>query len=207
MNCTIQKIMNMRETVAETAKKVTFLGESSQEIAKVVYLINQIALQTNLLVLNARIEAARAGEEGQSFAVVAKEVAELAARSSIATQEIEQIVETIQMETVQAVEAMERGTKQVTEGTQLVEGTKRSLTSILEVSRQIDQLVQSISSATVSQAETSQTVTDLIKEIAKVSEETSKSSHQISNSLQQTVEIAQQLQASVEIFKVDEDNL
>ncbi|MBD0346908.1 MAG: GAF domain-containing protein, partial [Coleofasciculus sp. Co-bin14] len=206
MDRTVQKIMNLRETVAETANKVKRLGESSQEISKVVSLINQIALQTNLLALNAGIEAARAGEEGQSFAVVAKEIGELAARSSIATHEIEQIVENIQAETSQVVEAMERGTTQVIEGTQLVEDTKQNLNQILDVSRQIDHLVQSISNATVSQAETSQTVTDLIEEMAKVSEETSKSSHHISNSLQQTVDIAQQLQASVEIFKVDSDN-
>jgi methyl-accepting chemotaxis protein len=74
------------------------------------------------------------------------------------------------------------------------------------VSRQIDALVQSISNATVSHAETSHAVTDLIKEMVMVSEQTSKSSHQISSSLQDTVAIAQQLQASVEVFKVDETN-
>jgi methyl-accepting chemotaxis protein len=206
MERTVQKIMNLRETVAESAKTVKRLGESSHEISKVVSLINQIALQTNLLALNAGIEAARSGEEGQSFAVVAKEVGELAARSARATKEIEQIVENIQFETSQAVEAMERGTTEVVEGTQLLEDTKQSLSRILNVSHQIDQLVQSISRATVTQADTSQVVTDLIKEIAKVSEQTSKSSHQISSSLQETVEVAQQLQASVEVFKVDDEN-
>ena len=129
-----------------------------------------------------------------------------AARSAAATQEIEQIVENIQLETRQVVEAMERGTTQVVEGTQLVEETKQSLGRILEVSHQIDQLVQSISSATVSQVETSCTLTDLMKEMAKVSEWTSTSSHEISSSLQQTVDIAQQLQSSVGVFKVDATN-
>jgi methyl-accepting chemotaxis protein PixJ len=206
MDRTVQKIMNLRETVAETANKVKRLGAFSQEISKVVSVINQIALQTNLLALNAGIEAARAGEEGDSFAVVAKEIGELAARSSIATHKIEQIVGNIQAETNQAVEVMERGTTQVVKGTQLFEDTKQNLNQILEVSRQIDKLVQSISNATVSQTETSQTVRDLSEEMAKVSQETSKSSHPISNSLQHTVDIAQQLQASVEIFNVDSDN-
>lgn len=204
MERTVEKISTLRDTVAQAANKVRHLGESSQQISKVVALINQIALQTNLLAINAGIEAARAGEESQSFATVAKEVSELAARSAHATREIELIVETIQAETTQVVETMDLGTIQVTQGTQLVEETKQSLSQILQVSHQIDQLVASISTATVSQVETSYAVTELMKDIAKVSEETSQSSHQISHSLQETVDIAQQLQESVEVFKVDE---
>ena len=198
----VHNILKLRETVAETAKKVKRLGESSQQISKVVSLINQIALQTNLLAINAGIEAARAGEEGQGFAVVAEEVGDLAARSAAATREIEQIVENIQKETAEVVQAMELGTTQVVEGTHLVEDARQSLNQILDVSRQIDGLVQSISSATVSQAQTSQAVTELMKEIALVSERTSNSTRQVSGSLKETVEIAQELQASVGTFKV-----
>lgn len=202
MDRSVQNILSLRGTVSETAKKVKRLGESSQQISKVVSLINQIALQTNLLAINAGIEAARAGEEGQGFAVVAEEVGSLAARSAAATREIEQIVENIQQETASVVEAMELGTSQVVEGTHLVEDAKLSLNQILEVSRQIDQLVQSISGATVSQAETSASITELMKNIARISERTSNSTLMVSNSLKETVEIADQLQASVGAFKV-----
>jgi len=198
----VQNIYTLRETVAETAKKVKRLGESSQRISKVASLIDQIALQTNLLAINAGIEAARAGEQGQGFAVVAEEVGQLAARSAAATKEIELIVTNIQQETSEVVEAMELGTTQVVEGTNLVGDAKQSLSQILEVSRQIDTLVQSISSATVSQVETSQAVTELMKEIAKVSERTSNSTRQVSGSLKETVGIAQELQASVGTFNV-----
>ena len=202
MDRSVQNIFTLRETVAETAKKVKRLGESSQKISKVASLIDQIALQTNLLAINAGIEAARAGEEGLGFAVVAEEVGELAARSAAATKEIEVIVNNIQQETASVVEAMELGTSQVVEGTHLVEDVKQSLSQILDVSRQIDTLVQSISTATVSQAETSQAVTELMKDIAKVSERTSNSTRQVSGSLQETVEIAAQLQSSVGTFKI-----
>ncbi|MBN3946906.1 MAG: GAF domain-containing protein [Nostoc sp. NMS7] len=202
MDLTVQNILSLRETVGETAKKVKRLGESSQQISRVVSLINQIAIQTNLLAINAGIEAARAGEEGQGFAVVAEEVGELAVRSAAATQEIEQIVENIQRETSEVVQAMEIGTTQVVEGTRIVEEAKESLREILDVSHQIDSLVQSISSATASQVETSQSVSQLMKDIAAVSQRTSDSSRQVSESLQQTVEISQQLQETVETFKV-----
>ena len=202
MDLTVQNILSLRETVGETAKKVKRLGESSQQISRVVSLINQIAIQTNLLAINAGIEAARAGEEGQGFAVVAEEVGELAVRSAAATQEIEQIVENIQRETSEVVQAMEIGTTQVVEGTRIVEDAKQSLSEILNVSSQIDSLVQSISTATASQVETSQSVSQLMKDIAAISQRTSDSSRQVSESLQQTVEISQQLQETVEAFKV-----
>jgi methyl-accepting chemotaxis protein len=201
----VQNIFTLRETVSETAKKVKRLGESSQRISKVASLIEQIALQTNLLAINAGIEAARAGEQGQGFAVVAEEVGELAARSAAATKEIEEIVESIQKETSDVVEAMELGTAQVVEGTHLVKDAKHSLSQILEVSHQIDDLVQSISTATVSQAQTSQAVTDLMKQIAQVSERTSNSTRQVSSSLKETVGIAQELQESVGTFKLSRE--
>ncbi|HEY9834588.1 MAG TPA: methyl-accepting chemotaxis protein, partial [Stenomitos sp.] len=206
MERTVQGILKLRATVGETSKKVKRLGQSSQEISKAVYLIQQIAQATNMLALNAGIQTAREKEETQSFTAVAEEISELAERSTAATQEIEQIVETIQRETNEVVEAMELGTSQVVEGTYLVEETKDSLSQILEVSHQIDELVQSISSATVSQAQTSLAVTNLMQKIARVSEQTSESSHQISRSLQQTVAVAQELQSSVGVFKVDTDH-
>ncbi len=205
MDRTVHNILSLRETIGETAKKVKRLGESSQQISKVVSLINQIALQTNLLAINAGIEAARAGEEGQGFAVVAEEVGELAARSAAATHEIEEIVSTIQRETTQVVEAMEQSTAQVVEGTHLVESAKLSLNQILAVSRQIDDLVQFISSTTVSQVETSTAVAQLMRQVSQVSERTSVSSYQVSQAIRQTVAIAQDLQASVGTFEVGEE--
>jgi methyl-accepting chemotaxis protein len=201
----VKNIFTLRQTVAETAKKVKRLGESSQRISKVASLIEQIALQTNLLAINAGIEAARAGEQGQGFAVVAEEVGELAARSSAATKEIEQIVDSIQQETAEVVEAMELGTTQVVEGTHLVEDAKQSLSEILQVSHQIDALVQSISTAAISQAQTSQAVTLLMKQIALVSQRTSDATLRVSGSLQDTVAVAAQLQASVGTFNVGID--
>ena len=95
--------------VAEaTTRTVGRLGDSSQEIAAVVKLINGIAEQTNLLALNATIEAARAGEAGKGFAVVAGEVKELAQETARATEDISSRVEAIQADTAGAVDAIGR---------------------------------------------------------------------------------------------------
>jgi methyl-accepting chemotaxis protein len=202
MDLTVQNILSLRETIGETAKKVKRLGESSQQISKAVSLIQQIAMQTNLLAINAGIEAARAGEQGQGFAVVAEEVGELAARSAGATQEIEHIVEAIQRETSEVVAAMEQGTAQVVEGTHLVKNAKHSLEQVLYVSHQIDGLVRSVSEASTSQVQTSEAIAGLMQNVAQIADRTSDSSRQVSSSLRQTVTVAKQLQDSVEMFKV-----
>jgi methyl-accepting chemotaxis protein PixJ len=203
MENTVRSISQVRETVAETAKKVKRLGESSQQISKVVELINQIALKTNLLAVNAGIEAARAGEEGRGFAVVAEEVGALAAQSAMATKDIEQIIAAIQTETSDVVEAMETSTTQVVEGTRSVEEAKNSLVQILAVSRQVNQAFQLISTETTAQASTSEGVKQLMTQVAQVSTATSTASRNVSDSLQTTVEITEKLQRSVDAFKVD----
>jgi methyl-accepting chemotaxis protein len=101
------RVAGQAVTVAETTTRtVGKLGESSQEIAAVVKLINGIAEQTNLLALNATIEAARAGEAGKGFAVVATEVKELAQETARATDDISARVTAIQADTAGAVEAI-----------------------------------------------------------------------------------------------------
>lgn len=205
MDLTVASILELRSTVAETGKKVKQLGESSQQISQVVSLINEIAMKTNLLAVNASIEAAHAGEEGQGFAVVASEVGQLAEQSAAATKEIEQIVKNIQMGTRDVVEAMERGTTQVVEGTQLLQETKQGLGQIVDVSQQIDQLLQSISQATISQAVTSQTVAQLMQQITQASKRTSDSSLAVAGNLKNTVEVARQLESVVDQFKVNSE--
>ena len=101
------RVAGQAVSVAETTTRtVGKLGDSSQEIATVIKLINGIAEQTNLLALNATIEAARAGEAGKGFAVVASEVKELAQETARATEDISQRVEAIQADTAGAVEAI-----------------------------------------------------------------------------------------------------
>ncbi|MBD2125820.1 methyl-accepting chemotaxis protein [Microcoleus sp. ZQ-A2] len=202
MNRTVDGILAIRETVAETAKKVKHLGESSQKISTVVNLISTFAAQTNLLALNASIEAARAGEEGRGFAVVADEVRSLARQSAEATNEIEKLVAAIQGETNEVVAAMEAGTEQVVMGTRLVDETRQSLNKITAVSSKISDLVASITQATVVQSQASQAVTQTMTNVAAIAEKTSQEATFVSSSFEQLLKVAKALETEVGQFKV-----
>jgi methyl-accepting chemotaxis protein PixJ len=194
--------MAIRETVAETSKKVKRLGESSQKISKVVNLIGRFAAQTNLLALKASIEAARAGEEGRGFAVLADEVRALARQSAEATAEIESLVKDIQTETKEVVAAMEAGTEQVVTGTRLVDETRYSLNQITAVSTQIGELVAAIASAAVAQSQASEAVTITMSDVAAIASKTSNEASVVSVSFKELLALAQELQASADQFKV-----
>lgn len=200
---TVSGILEIRETVAETTRKVKRLAESSQEISKIVALISQIASRTNLLALNASIEAARAGEAGRGFAIVADEVRQLADRAAKSSKEIEQIVLQIQGETSSVMTAMEEGTQQVIEGTRLAEQAKRSLEDIIQVSNRIDVLVRSITADTVEQTETSRNVAQVMQSVELTAQETSQEAQRVSGSLQNQVGVARDLLSSVERFRVE----
>lgn len=202
MNRTVDGIQAIRATVAETARKVKHLGESSQKISTVVELISAFASQTNMLALNASIEASRAGESGRGFAIVASEVRALAQRSAEATEEIRKLVSSIQAETNEVVVAMESGTEQVVIGTKLVDETRQSLNKITSASTKISELVESIAQATVVQSEAAETVTQTMQDVALAANKTSAEANQVASSFEQLQEVAQTLQASVERFKV-----
>lgn len=204
---TVAGILQIRDTVSETARKVKRLAEASQEISKIVAVISQIASRTNLLALNASIQAARAGDAGRGFAIVADEVRQLADRSAKSLKEIEQIVLQIQSETGSVMTAMEEGIQQVIDVTERSEQAKKSLEDIIQVSNRIDTLVRSITADTVKQRENSLNVAQVMQSVELTAQETSQESQRVAGSLQKLVSISRDLLSSVERFKVDsEDN-
>jgi len=102
-----QSVVETRGNGERLQESIASIGQRSDEIGKIVKVIEGIADQTNLLALNAAIEAARAGDAGKGFAVVADEVRRLAERSVSATQEIGTVIETVQKDTKRAVTLIE----------------------------------------------------------------------------------------------------
>src|SRR5438477_4034268 len=141
----IRGMNDIRDQIQETSKRIKRLGESSQEIGEIVQLISDITEQTNVLALNAAIQAASAGEAGRGFTVVAEEVQRLAERSAEATKHIGAIVKSIQRDTGDAVEAMERSTRGVVEGTRTADEADQALREIEKISNRLDELIGDIS--------------------------------------------------------------
>ncbi len=203
MNLTVKAIQGIRETVAQTSKKIKRLSESSQKISKVVNLIGNFATQTNVLALNAAIEATRAGEYGKGFAVVADEVRSLSRQSAAASIEIEKLVQEIQTETGEVAVAMETGIQQVVEGTNLVNDTRQNLNAIVSATAEISQLIERITAATQKQMTQSVTVTKSMQDVAGIANKTFAESQEIASVFQDLSGMAKDLLTTAGKFKVN----
>ncbi|MEL6494952.1 MAG: methyl-accepting chemotaxis protein [Cyanobacteria bacterium J06623_7] len=203
MDATVNSIEKIRDTVANTAKKVKQLAESSQEIAQIVEIISGISEKTNLLAFNASVEAARAGEHGEGFRIVAEEVRRLADRTTDATKDIQQLVNTIQQDTTSVLQGMETSTSEVVNGSELVHMTKLNLRSLADTSKQIDEYLKYISTSTTDQSNTSIVVNQKISGIATIAKINSTEAENVVQSLQTLVSEAENLQSSISQFKLE----
>ena len=144
---TVDGMGRIRGAVEIASTQISDLGTQSDEIGKIVAVIDDIAAQTNLLALNAAIEAARAGEQGRGFAVVADEVRGLAERVTDATKEIANLIDNVLKGVAESVKATDEGTKEVSDGVQLAEEAGTSLTSILSSVETVAEQIEQISAA------------------------------------------------------------
>jgi twitching motility protein PilJ len=198
----IRGMNDIREQIQETSKRIKRLGESSQEIGEIVQLISDITEQTNVLALNAAIQAASAGEAGRGFTVVAEEVQRLAERSGEATKHIGAIVKSIQRDTLDAVEAMERSTRGVVDGTKTADEAGDALREIEQISNRLAELIGAISNATQQQAGSAAKVATNMKAILAITQLTTEGTKKTAASAERLTALADGLKNSVAGFKL-----
>lgn len=203
-----QDVQQTAKTIGELAEhfnsveqNVESLVRHSTSIQSVLEVIQDIAGQTNLLALNAAIEAARAGEQGRGFAVVADEVRSLAQRTSQSTEEIQQMVVTLQRHSQDAIRSLELNRDQVNAGVALSKTAESSIQVITQELHQLAQVNQSIAEISREQQEAvtsvDQGVQDILQRAQTVTERAS-ASRTVNEHLNQ---MAEQLQQQISHYK------
>jgi len=205
VDATLLKMRAIAESVHSAAQKLEELGKSSDQIGRIVGVINDIADRTSLLALNAAIEAAHAGEQGRGFAVVADEVRKLAERTTSATKEIAQMIETVQEGTRTAVNAMEHGTQQVEEGVRTTSQAGDALKEIIQMADQVGEMVTQIATAAIQQSSATEEINNRMDQIAKAVGESAVGAQQSAKACQELSGFAFDLQKMVGNFKLPDN--
>ena len=191
----LASMQQIRSEVQTISKKIKSLGDRSLEISEIVNTIQDIAAQTHLLALNASIEAAGAGEAGLRFSVVADEVRKLAERATQATRDIGTLIKGVQMETQEAVMAMESGTHEVESGYEVSLKAEAALQEIGKISQTSSELAAEISQASQQQVRGAEA-------IAGAAVKTEQGVQQSRRNVEQLAHLAEELTVKLSRFKL-----
>ncbi|EKB26605.1 MULTISPECIES: methyl-accepting chemotaxis protein [Aeromonas] len=173
-----RSITGLADEVADASQIIVELDAHAQKISGILATISGIAEQTNLLALNAAIEAARAGEQGRGFAVVADEVRVLSRRTHDSTDEIQQMIETLQQTTRRAVGGMETSRQLAGTSVEDAESANQSLARINEAIGSISDMATQIAAAAEEQTSVTSEISRNTENIRHVSQELAEQANQ-----------------------------
>ncbi|CAM3015079.1 Methyl-accepting chemotaxis protein [Vibrio neptunius] len=199
---TQSSIQNLAQEVQVATDVILELEAHGNSISTILSTIQGIAEQTNLLALNAAIEAARAGEQGRGFAVVADEVRVLSQRTHASTQEIQQMIETLQSTTGKAVGIMDDSRQLTDTSVTDADSAAVSLTQIQSAVEQISDMATQIASAAEEQASVTSEITRNTVGIRDVSNELADEAHDAAAQAAQLSDLSHKLEQEIGRFKL-----
>ncbi|MBS9802292.1 methyl-accepting chemotaxis protein [Bacillus toyonensis] len=192
INHSILQMNSVHDVVEETSKVINKLVTRTQQIDTALTAITNIAEQTNLLALNAAIEAARAGENGKGFAVVAAEVRDLAEQSKESAKEVNHLIKSIQKDTQDTVNVMQKGQQKAVEGKEAAHKANQTFLSIMRDIDKITGQIQEVSAATEEMSAGTEEVNASLSLVSETATDVKKETLQTVNSIQsQAVSIEQ----------------
>ncbi|MCU5472506.1 methyl-accepting chemotaxis protein [Bacillus paranthracis] len=194
----IQQMNIIQNSVHSGVKQVETMKEQSEEIVKIIDVMQGIASQINLLALNAAIEAARAGESGRGFAIVADEVRKLAEQSSNSAKQIEKLITQVMGTTSHTVDMMGKVDNEVQAGTQVVMHTEKVFGTITEKVQQVSEQIQTVSMSTDEIAASSEEISASAEDMAQISQRSSNRTDRVKESIQQQEKSVQEISISIE---------
>ena len=189
----IDGMKDIKVSVEKTAGYIKKLGGRSEEIGKILNIIDEVTDQTTLLALNAAILAAQAGEHGKGFSVVADEIKNLAERTSVSTQEIGELIQSVQQEVADAVEAMALGLKSVDTGFKVTGEAADALRKIVESSKQSSDMSAAIERSTAEQAQATRLVSKAMEKVLLMVGEIAKATTEQSRGIQLIVQATEKI--------------
>lgn len=203
VNSSIESMKLINHNINETSLLMKKVGDSSKQISEIVTLLSDITEETNILALNATVQATKAGEAGKGFKIVADSIQELADKAAEANRRVGALISAVQTDIQSATVSVDKTTEEVKVGVEKSENAGKSLANITQSSELLAEIINNISQEANQYAEVAKQISKNMQIVLSSIEENKDSTRKTAKSIGEILEISNELNSSVQSFKVE----